>query len=107
MRLVRWFVTFILLFAASIAALLLLALLLVALGLVKLAGLAAWIRPAQRQAKLATPRPPDEGDLPDAPPDAALHHLRTWDAARNRAIDRWYYKDSKGQWVFVRAPRTA
>ena len=53
MRLIRWFITFVLLFAAAIAALMLLALLLVALGLLKLAGLADWIRPAPRAPSLA------------------------------------------------------
>ncbi|MET0606592.1 MAG: hypothetical protein ABWZ80_09065 [Beijerinckiaceae bacterium] len=109
MRLIRWFITFVLLFAAAIAALMLLALLLVALGLLKLAGLADWIRPAPSAPSLArAPRSHDvDTDLPEAPPNVAIHHLRTWDTARNRASDRWYYKDAKGQWVFVRAPRSA
>lgn len=111
MRLLRWFFTFVLLFAASILALMLLAFLLVAFGLLQFARLAQWIRPQPhgRTAPLRRTSADSEADvdLPDAPPDVPLHHLRSWDAKRNHAVDRWYYKDAQGQWVFVRPPRHA
>ncbi len=110
MRLIRWFVTFILLFIAAIMAGLLLALLLVAVGLLRVAGLVRWIRPSSSSAAAPAAQRDavsSDADLPAAPPGVAVHHLRSWDAARNRAVDRWYYKDADGQWVFVRAPRTA
>ncbi|WP_342360739.1 hypothetical protein [Terrarubrum flagellatum] len=115
MTLIRWFLTFTLVFAATIFALVMLALLLIAFGVLQFARLASWVRVAPAGGPLsqarsttapAQPRAPDL-DLPEAPPGASVQHVRSWDAARNRAVDRWYYKDAQGQWVFVRAPGTA
>lgn len=111
MRLIRWFLTFVLVFAASVLALLMLALLLVALGLMQFARLAQWVRPQQRSGPASPPQRAREAtvdvDLPEAPPNVRLHHLRSWDSQRNHAVDRWYYKDPQGQWVFVRPPEHA
>jgi hypothetical protein len=110
MRLIRWFFTFILVFVAALLALALVGMLLIAFGALKLAGMIRWIAPqtgAAAQASGGGLVPADAGDLPDAPPDVPVHRLRSWDAARNRAVDRFYYKDAGGQWVFVRAPRPA
>ena len=113
MRFFRWVITFLLVFAASILALILLALLLVAIGVLQFARLAQWIRPPvpqpARNAPPSAPARPDrsgDSDLPEAPADADLQHVRSWDSASGRAIVRWYYKDARGQWVFVRAPRS-
>ncbi|MGL4322760.1 MAG: hypothetical protein ACRCTD_01875 [Beijerinckiaceae bacterium] len=45
-------------------------------------------------------------DLPLAPAGAEIFHMRAWDEAQNRAVDRWYYRDDNGQWIFVRQPVT-
>lgn len=111
MRLIRWFFTFALLFVASILALVLVALLLIAFGVLQFARLASWVRPAPLVAQPTRARgradAPADADLPEAPPNVPLHHVRSWDQARSRAVDRWYYKDADGHWVFVRAPRSA
>ena len=121
LQLIRWFLTFILVFVAALLAMLLLALLLIAFGVLKMAGMIRWIRPEQPPAQpdpvrpqRVRPRPASQPaaaridrDLPEAPPQTELHRLRSWDAEQNRAVDRWYYKDGTGQWVFVRPPGTA
>lgn len=45
-----------------------------------------------------------EPDLPAAPAGVEIFHMRAWDETENRAVDRWYYKDAGGQWIFVRQP---
>ncbi|MBN9063465.1 MAG: hypothetical protein BGP06_11365 [Rhizobiales bacterium 65-9] len=111
MRLIRWFFTFVLVFVASLLALMLLAFLLIAFGLLQFARLAQWVRPpaagSAAPARPASAAVEGDVDLPEAPPDVPLNHLRSWDPKRNRAVDRWYYKDAQGQWVFVRRPRHA
>lgn len=113
MRFFRWVITFLLVFAASILALILLALLLVAIGVLQFARLAQWIRPPvpqpARNAPSAAAAPADRGgdsDLPEAPAGVDLQHVRSWDSVSGRAVERWYYKDARGQWVFVRTPRS-
>lgn len=46
-------------------------------------------------------------ELPSAPAGAEIFHMRAWDETQNRAIDRWYYKDEGGQWIFVQPPGKA
>lgn len=53
--------------------------------------------PARRPARIET-------ELPLAPAGVQVLHMRAWDEAENRAVDRWYYKDEGGQWIFVQPP---
>ncbi|MGL4496149.1 MAG: hypothetical protein ACRCUX_10055 [Beijerinckiaceae bacterium] len=61
------------------------------------------VPPSVRPDGLRVPQTAPD-DLPLAPPGVEVFHMRTWDAGENRALDRWYYKDEQGQWIFVRSP---
>lgn len=107
MRLIRWLLTAVLLFVAAMLALALLGLLLVAFGVFRLAVLVGWLRDGRPQPVRPRSAAGADRDLPAAPADVAVRRLRSWDAAQNRAVERWYYRDGEGRWVFVKGPGSA
>ena len=60
--------------------------------------------PPQHRGEMRAPPRRDAVILPEPPPGVEVLHMRAWDEAQNSAVDRWYYKDDTGQWIFVRQP---